>query len=137
RFAREAGVLVGGSAGLELAGALRYARSMTGEQVMVVLLPDSRRGYLFKIFKDGWMRDQGYIDRFGPRRTVADILPPGSRIVCASSRETVRDAIDRMHRFSISQMPVVKGDLPDEDTVPALDLIVGVIDERSLLERVF
>jgi len=137
RFAREAGALVGGSSGLALAGALRYARSMSENQVMVVLLPDSGRSYLSKIFNDAWMRDQGYIDRFGPRRTIADILSQGSRILCASASESVRDAIDRMHRFGISQMPVVSGELPSEDMVPALNLIVGVIDERSLLERVF
>lgn len=137
RIAREEGVLVGGSSGLALAGALRFARTMHEDQVMVVLLPDSGRSYLSKIFNDAWMRDQGYIDRFRPRRTIGDILHAASKMLCAGTTETVRDAIDRMHRNGISQMPVVKGAIPGDDCLPELASLVGVIEERSLLEKVF
>jgi cystathionine beta-synthase len=105
--------------------------------VMVVLLPDGGRNYLSKIFNDAWMRDQGYIDRFGSRRTAGDILPAASRILCAGTEEKVRDAIDRMHRNGISQMPVVAGAGLGDECTPTLDAIVGVIEERSLLEKVF
>ena len=70
RMAREEGVLVGGSCGLALAGALRYARKIKEDKVVVVLLPDSGRSYLSKIYNDDWMRDQGFIDRFGDRKVV-------------------------------------------------------------------
>jgi cystathionine beta-synthase len=137
RVAREEGLLAGGSSGLALAGALRFARTLQEDQVMVVLLPDGGRNYLSKIFNDTWMRDQGYIDRFGSRRTAADILPAGSRILCAGTEEKVRDAIDRMHRNGISQMPVVAGAGLGDECAPTLEAIVGVIEERSLLEAVF
>ena len=105
---------------------------------MVVLLPDSGRGYLSKIFNDDWMRDQGYIDRFGDRKEIGDLLPAGFRILCAGTKETVRAAIDRLHQHSISQMPVVDGPAPaDGAPAPHLETIVGVIEERSLLEKVF
>jgi cystathionine beta-synthase len=137
RTAREEGILVGGSSGLALAGALRVARKVRDDKVIVVLLPDSGRGYLTKIYNDDWMRDQGFIDRFGHRREVGHLLPPESRIICAGSKETVREAVDRMHRHAISQMPVVEGPAPADGTVPHLEMIVGVIEERGLLERVF
>ncbi len=137
RMAREEGVLIGGSCGLALAGALRYARKVKGDKVVVVLLPDSGRGYLSKIYNDDWMRDQGFIDRFGDRRVVGDLLPATSRMICAGSEETVRAAIDRMHRNGISQMPVVAGAAPDENHAPPLTGIIGVIEERGLLEKVF
>lgn len=137
RMAREEGVLVGGSAGMALAGALRYAERMREDQIMVVLLPDGGRSYLSKIFNDAWMRDQGYLARFNSRRTVGDILTSASKILCAGTMETVRTAIDRMHRHGISQMPVVTGSSPEEGCAPSLDTMVGVIDERGLLERVF
>jgi cystathionine beta-synthase len=137
RMAREEGVLVGGSCGLALAGALRYARKVKENKIIVVLLPDSGRGYLSKIYNDDWMRDQGFIDRFGDRREVGQLLPERSHVICAGSAETVRVAIDRMHRHGISQMPVVDGQAPAAGHAPHLDAIVGVIEERSLLEKVF
>jgi cystathionine beta-synthase len=42
-----------------------------------------------------------------------------------------------MHRHAISQMPVVEGAAPAEDASPDLDAIIGVIEERGLLDRVF
>ncbi|HZT44069.1 MAG TPA: cystathionine beta-synthase [Chthonomonadaceae bacterium] len=137
RLSREEGVLVGGSGGMALAGALRYARKVKENKVVVVLLPDSGRGYLSKIYNDDWMRDQGFLDRFGNRRVVGDILPDTSRLICAGAGETVRMAIDRLHQHSISQMPVVEGALPKDDRPPRLETIVGTLEERSLLEKVF
>ncbi|MBO9577443.1 MAG: pyridoxal-phosphate dependent enzyme [Microbacteriaceae bacterium] len=68
RLAREEGLLVGGSSGMAVAGALRVARGLPAEAVVVVLLPDSGRGYLNKIFDDGWLADRG-IDTSAPRTT--------------------------------------------------------------------
>src|SRR5690242_15623704 len=83
RMAREEGVLIGGSGGLALAGALRFARKVKENKIVVVLLPDSGRGYLSKVFNDDWMRDQGFLDRFGDRRVIGDLLPENSRLICA------------------------------------------------------
>lgn len=64
RLAAEEGLLVGGSSGMAVAGAIRYAREhdLDERQLVVVLLPDSGRGYLEKIFNDEWMREHGYGD---------------------------------------------------------------------------
>ncbi len=62
RLAREEGILVGGSSGMAVVGALRVARDLPADAVMVVLLPDGGRGYLGKIFNDGWMRSYGFSD---------------------------------------------------------------------------
>jgi cystathionine beta-synthase len=61
RLAYEEGLLVGGSSGLAVVGALRVAEERPGDLV-VVLLPDSGRNYLSKIFNDDWMREQGLLD---------------------------------------------------------------------------
>jgi cystathionine beta-synthase len=137
RMAREEGILIGGSGGLALAGALRFARKIKDDKILVVLLPDSGRNYLSKIFNDDWMRDQGYIARFGDRHEIGRLLPAESCVIYAGAQETVRVAIDRMHQHGISQMPVVEGALPTAGNAPPLDTIVGVIEERSLLEKVF
>ncbi|MDN3494956.1 pyridoxal-phosphate dependent enzyme [Planococcus sp. APC 4015] len=60
RLAREEGLLVGGSSGMAVVGALRVARELPADAVVVVLLPDHGRGYLSKIFDDDWMRERGF-----------------------------------------------------------------------------
>ena len=60
RLAREEGLFVGGSSGMAVVGALRVARDLPAEAVVVVLLPDHGRGYLSKIYDDDWMRERGF-----------------------------------------------------------------------------
>jgi hypothetical protein len=65
RLAREAGLLTGGSCGMAVWGALEVAREIDDPNaLMVVLLPDSGRGYLSKIYNDTWMRENGFLTRF-------------------------------------------------------------------------
>lgn len=59
-LARQEGILAGGSSGMALSAALTVARELDSDAVVVVLLPDSGRGYLSKIFNDDWMRDNGF-----------------------------------------------------------------------------
>lgn len=64
RLANEEGLLVGGSSGMAVVSALKYAREhdLDENQLVVVLLPDSGRGYMEKIFNDDWMRANGFAD---------------------------------------------------------------------------
>jgi cystathionine beta-synthase len=58
RLAREEGILVGSSSGAAVAGALKYIKQkeISKEKIIVILLPDSGRSYLSKIFNDDWMQ---------------------------------------------------------------------------------
>ncbi|SDQ28072.1 pyridoxal-phosphate dependent enzyme [Microbacterium sp. cf332] len=72
RLAREEGLLVGGSSGMAVVAALRTARDLGPDDVVVVVLPDHGRGYLSKIFDDDWMRSHGFadlVDTTDPRTT--------------------------------------------------------------------
>lgn len=60
RLAAEEGILAGGSSGMALAAALKEAKDLTEDDVMVVILPDSGRGYLGKIFSETWMEQHGF-----------------------------------------------------------------------------
>ncbi len=62
RLAREEGLLVGGSAGTAVAGALRVAAELGPEHLVVAVLPDSGRNYLSKYFDDVWMTQLGFLD---------------------------------------------------------------------------
>ena len=70
RLAREEGLLVGGSSGMAVVGALRVASDLPADAVVVVVLPDHGRGYLSKIFDDEWMTARGY-----DVAPVASLLP--------------------------------------------------------------
>ena len=135
RLAREEGLLVGGSCGMAVAAALVVAREAAADDVVVVLLPDSGRGYLSKIFSDEWMADYGFLDTPG-EVTVGDVLRRKAtqlpEFVHVHPSETVREAIDILREYGVSQMPVVKAEPP----VMAAE-IVGSVVERDLLDALF
>ncbi len=59
RLVRQEGILVGGSCGMALVGAVRVAEKHPDELV-VVILPDGGRNYISKIFNDRWMAEHGF-----------------------------------------------------------------------------
>jgi cystathionine beta-synthase len=61
RLTREEGLLAGGAAGCALAAAVRFG-NLPGNagRLVVVILPDTGRNYMSKIFDDGWMREKGF-----------------------------------------------------------------------------
>ncbi|MDG4763845.1 cystathionine beta-synthase [Solwaraspora sp. WMMD406] len=136
RLAREEGLLVGGSCGMAAAAALRVARQAGPDDVVVVLLPDGGRGYLSKIFNDEWMARYGFLESEGAEPTVADVLAakPGGlpEMVHVHPTETVRDAIDYMREYGISQLPVLKAEPP-----VVTGEVAGSIAERDLLDALF
>src|SRR5689334_945486 len=73
RLAREEGILVGGSSGMAVAAALRAAKDLGPDDVVVVILPDGGRGYLAKIFNDRWMQSYGFSE-VPDESTVHDII---------------------------------------------------------------
>ena len=75
RLAREDGLLAGPSSGTAVAAALRVARELGPSALVIVLLPDSGRSYLSKVFNDGWMRRWGFLEEpLDGALTVADVL---------------------------------------------------------------
>jgi cystathionine beta-synthase len=135
RLAREEGLLVGGSSGLAVASGLKAAQDLGKDDVMVILLPDGGRGYLGKIFNDKWMRSYGFGED-ADGRSVGDVLSAKTGqlpdLVHVHPTDTVRDAIEIMTKYEVSQMPVLTAEPP-----VVMGEVVGAIDERSLLEHVF
>jgi cystathionine beta-synthase len=139
RLTREEGILVGGSGGAAAVAAMRVATDVDDPRALVVvLLPDTVRNYLSKIYNEEWMRSNGFLEQFPThsvgevvgRRALDNPLPP---FVGIQSRDTVHAAIDAMQHYGISQLPVVEN---DGDGGSATRL-VGSIQERTLLDRVY
>ncbi len=140
RLAKEEGLLVGGSCGMAVVAALRVAERLDENGVVVVLLPDSGRGYLSKIFNDEWMADYGFLEDEGPSARVADVLNDKVHgaipsLVHMHPDETVGQAIEVLREYGVSQMPIVKPGAGHPDVMAAE--VVGSVVERELLDALF
>jgi cystathionine beta-synthase len=136
RLAREEGLLVGGSSGSTIAGALVYARGLDASARILTILPDSGRSYLSKFLDDNWMIEHGFLERSAPAPTVRELLrgKPGEtpQLVTISSHQKVAEAISVMERYSISQLPVVR-----DGELASLADVIGSLQDRALLDLVF
>jgi cystathionine beta-synthase len=135
RLAREEGLLVGGSSGMAVASALKAARDLPAGAIMVILLPDGGRGYLNKVFSEKWMQSYGFT-QVSDEKTVADVVGHKAAglpaLVPVHPSDTVRDAIQIMTKYGVSQLPVLSAEPP-----VVIGEVVGAIEEKSLLEQVF
>jgi cystathionine beta-synthase len=127
RLAREEGILAGGSSGTALAAALKYVQRLTHPKYVVVLLPDTGRNYLSKIFSDRWMQENGFWEDSAPQPlTVGDILagkrqrPP---LIAVKTTDKLSRAITLMETHDISQLPVLDG-----------ERVVGSLNESSIMK---
>jgi cystathionine beta-synthase len=147
RVTREEGILIGGSGGLAAHAALQVARQVDDpEALVVVLLPDSGRGYLSKIYSDDWMRENGFLSRFTQPARVGSVVAGRSgetpTVVAVSCDQTVADAIELLRQHDISQLPVVRTGTPlvTEDGSAArveVQSVAGSVQERGLLDQLF
>jgi cystathionine beta-synthase len=136
RLALEESLLVGGSSGMAAAAAIRLAHELDDPAaVIVVLLPDSGRGYLAKVFDDRWLARYGFVVDTA-QRTVGEILRGKSGtlpdLVHTHPNETIAEAVAILREYSVSQMPVVLAEPP----VMAAE-VAGSVSERDLLEALF
>ncbi|ERG69322.1 hypothetical protein HMPREF9336_04213 [Segniliparus rugosus ATCC BAA-974] len=123
-----------------MVAAIRVAQRVGPGGLVVALLPDGGRGYLSKIFNDSWMRSYGFLrtrlDGSADEHAVGEILRGKSgelpSFVHTHPQETIRDAIDILAEYEVSQMPVVGAEPPI-----MLGEVAGSVDERELLSAVF
>jgi len=129
RIAREEGLLVGGSSGTAAVAAVTLAKTLPPEAVLVVVFPDSGRGYMSKIFNDEWMIANGFIAEGKRKAAVGDVLrskSPLPPMVSVREDDVVKDALDLLRKYEISQMPVMRG-----------SEIVGSVNDVAVMQAVF
>lgn len=136
RMAREEGMLVGGSSGMAMAAAVRLAAEIDDPDAMiVVLLPDSGRGYLTKVFNDDWLAQYGFLPA-GSALTVGEVLRSKRgdlpALVHTHPTETIAEAVAILREYGVSQMPVVRAEPP----VMAAE-VAGSVSEKVLLDALY
>ncbi|MEP7324674.1 MAG: pyridoxal-phosphate dependent enzyme [Gemmatimonadota bacterium] len=127
RLAREEGILGGGSSGLNIALACQVGRELNDPNALIVtLICDRGERYLSKVFNDEWMRENQMMDL--PRPTVADLLARrdggAPALVSLTPSAMVRQALNLMSTYEVSQIPVMDG-----------DHCVGGLTEGTLMTR--
>ncbi|MCP3992131.1 MAG: cystathionine beta-synthase [Actinomycetia bacterium] len=134
RVTEREGLLIGGSGGTAVAAGLRLAAGLSADDLVVILIPDSGRGYLSRVFNDEWMAGFGFLSAEGA--VVADVLeaketnrPP---LLYAQPGDRVRDVVDLMRHHGVSQLPVAKGAMP-----LAAAEVSGSINELRIMEAAF
>lgn len=132
RLAREEGILTGGSAGTAIGAGLTYAKRLSANDVVVILLPDTGRGYLSKQYNETWMRENDLLveaesdqptlyNVLAYRRTHTRSMP---LVVSVSPTDSVADAVELLRRYGISQTPVIEN-----------GRMIGSLTEDLLLRR--
>jgi cystathionine beta-synthase len=129
RIAREEGLLVGGSSGTAAVVAVRVAKTLPADALMVVVFPDSGRGYMSKVFNDEWMIANGFIAEGKRKATVGDVLrskEPLPPLIVVQEDDVVKNVLDLLRRYEISQLPVMRG-----------GDIVGSVNDVAVMQAVF
>ncbi|MGH9133814.1 MAG: cystathionine beta-synthase [Ilumatobacteraceae bacterium] len=134
RVSQVEGVLIGGSGGMAVAAAIKVAKRADPDSIVVVLNPDSGRGYLSRVFDDEWMANFGFLRECD--QCVGAVLdtrnPTLDSLLYVNPHETVRVAIERMRAHGVSQLPVCKNTPPF-----AAAEVSGSVDELELMESIF
>jgi cystathionine beta-synthase len=137
RLAREEGILIGGSAGLNVWLALEVARELDSPDALVVtILCDTGERYLSKLFNDEWMQENQMLE--APRITAEQLLqrrPAGApALVSVAPAAAVRQALNLMSTWGVSQIPV----LEEGESVGGLiegTLMTRALTQPALLDR--
>ncbi len=143
RLAREEAMLVGGSSGMAAYAARQLAHELAGtpegaSAVIVVLLPDSGRGYLTKVFNDDWLAQYGFPTEAtrDQSQTVGEVLRGKDGrlpdLVHTHPGETIAEAVAILQEYAVSQMPVVRAEPP----IVAAE-VAGSVSDRALLDALY
>jgi cystathionine beta-synthase len=133
QVSKEEGILIGGSGGMAVAAAIDVAKRARPDDIVVVLNPDSGRGYLSKVFNDDWMANFGFVRECDQCiAAVLDARGATPALLYVNPNHTVRNAIEVMRANGISQLPVCKNTPPF-----AAAEVAGAVDELELMERVY
>jgi cystathionine beta-synthase len=113
-LARREGILVGGSSGTAVAAALRYARRLTADNLIVALCADTGRNYLSKFYDDAWLAENHLEWHAQPAHSLGDLLRRRGprRLVTIAPEATASEAIELLQSAGISQLPVLENGRP-------------------------
>ena len=134
---RKEGIFNGGSTGTNLFAALKVAKNLGEEGLLVFIVCDTGERYLSKHHSDEWMREKRLLEK--DKTTVGVVfqtkLSGGlPNLVSTSPDETIAEALGKLEQFNISQIPV----LDQNKSVGSLeekDIMSKIINNPAIVEK--
>ncbi len=136
QLGRREGIFCGGSTGTIFAGALRVAKDLEENAVVVFIVCDTGEHYLTKFHSDEWMKEKLLLE---PQRMSAGLIietknsGAPAQLVYVTPEDTVCHALERMSESGVTQIPV----LEDHRSIGSLResrVLTKLLQNRDLLE---
>lgn len=138
RLVREEGIFCGGSSGMNIVAALRVAKLLPKEAVVVAIICDTGERYLTKHHSDEWLKQNNLldVDRMTLKMLLEEkhsskTLPP---LVSVKPNATVKDALDLMNKYELSALPVLEDGMKPVGSVLENKLMGKVLEDRNALD---
>jgi cystathionine beta-synthase len=135
RLVKEEGIFCGSSSGSAVSAAVRYARTLSPDRLVVVILPDSGSRYLSKVLDDKWMRENGFLEAEWNEITLNEILARKAMrsLITANQDDRITDVIGVMKVNDISQVPVLGAEGALSGMVTEVDLLKYMLEAGHTL----
>ncbi|KXK50757.1 MAG: cystathionine beta-synthase [Chlorobi bacterium OLB5] len=137
RMGREEGIFSGGSTGTNLAAALRVAKDLDKNGLVVFIVCDTGERYLTKHHSDEWMREKRLLEK--DKTTLGVVhqtkLSGGlPNMIFASPEETVGEALARIEQYNVSQIPVIEGNR-SVGSLDEADIMSMILEDPATVEK--
>ena len=135
QLGRREGIFCGGSTGTIFAGALRVAKDLTEDDLVVFIVCDTGEHYLTKFHSDEWMKEKLLLE---PQRITAGLIAETKNgtspreLIAVSPDDLVSDALAKMNESGVTQLPVIE----DNQSVGSLresHLLTKLLADRELM----
>lgn len=138
RLVREEGIFCGGSSGMNVVAALRVAKLLPKDAVVVAIICDTGERYLTKHHSDEWLKQNKLldVDRMTLKMLLEEkhsskTLPP---LVSVKPSATVKDALDLMNKYELSALPVLDDAGKPVGSIRENRLMAKVLEDRNALD---
>ena len=111
QLGRREGIFCGGSTGTIFAGALKVAKDLDENAVVVFIVCDTGEHYLTKFHSDEWMKEKLLLE---PQRISAGLIVETKNggapkeLICVAPEDTVAIALEKMNESGVTQLPVIE-----------------------------
>jgi len=136
-LARQEGIFSGGSTGTNLAAAIKVAKNLDENAVVVFIVCDTGEHYLTKHHSDEWMKEKLMLE---PQKITAELIletksnGAPQELIFVTPNETVGEALKKMNKNGITQLPV----LDNEKSIGSLrenQVLAKLLENPSLLNK--
>ena len=133
---RQEGIFCGGSTGTNLAAALKVARELDENGIVVFIVCDTGEHYLTKFHSDEWMKEKRLLE---PQKITAGLISQTKgansprTLIWVSPSDKLADALAKLDELGLTQIPV----LEEGKSVGSLRenrVLAKVVRNRDLLE---